>query len=530
MISEGIFINGEKVTFNPENILNGDISSYTEAIGEATQDWLDEHLEPGGSVPIDDTLSISGAAADAKAAGDAITELNTQLSEYFGGSSNLFALEDKASEYYHGLTVKIENGVITLSCTTLASAVYLKLTNGHVFGQSEPTSWQSETVDFFEVGKTYSIGYKVVSGEMPSTIGTPFRHAKVSTLSATVPTATITAENFPQYCQLYVPKATTNLSVSFIPFVVEGYVSDYHEKSLESDVYVASKAIPEKEFNYFTVSVNPYIPNSTSDATTNQDNESNLVDTQCVVTFPRSYTADGKPTPIIMYGHGRTDTVSVGDWVENNTDRLALVRAFTSAGYAVFDVDSTNHTNNVDVGCPQLMEGYRKAFEYIKETYNVEDRFCIYSYSFGTFPALNMLAWNPSLVKTACLSAVRASIKAVFDRGAPFNAEIAQKFGFADTTGATYEADKLLGYDMYADMVDIDGTDRIFVKIPPIKVLTSDADTLELTQAHTFISALKNGGNSVTYREVSGLSHLEMCLLDAGGLKEEVIMWFNRFK
>ena len=79
MVSEGIFINGEKVTFNPENILNGDVSAYTEAIGEATQDWIDEHLEPGGSVPIDDTLSISGAAADAKETGDQITELKSGL-------------------------------------------------------------------------------------------------------------------------------------------------------------------------------------------------------------------------------------------------------------------------------------------------------------------------------------------------------------------------------------------------------------------------------------------------------------------
>ena len=81
MVSEGIFINGEKVTFNPENILTGDISAYTKAIGEATQDWLDEHLEPGGSVPIDDTLSISGAAADAKKTGDEISELKEELSD-----------------------------------------------------------------------------------------------------------------------------------------------------------------------------------------------------------------------------------------------------------------------------------------------------------------------------------------------------------------------------------------------------------------------------------------------------------------
>ena len=93
MVSEGIFINGEKVTFNPENILNGDVSAYTEAIGEATQDWLDEHLEPGGSVPIDDTLTIAGAAADAKKTGDEISELKEDLNEIEQTTENLFDSE-----------------------------------------------------------------------------------------------------------------------------------------------------------------------------------------------------------------------------------------------------------------------------------------------------------------------------------------------------------------------------------------------------------------------------------------------------
>lgn len=142
MVSEGIFINGEKVTFNPENILNGDVSAYTEAIGEATQDWLDEHLEPGGSVPIDDTLTIAGAAADAKKTGDEISELKEGLSVVID-SSALF--DDFAStptynaNYYSGGVKEWGTAKRVINTSTLTYPCQVKLTcdDGYTFNVEE---------------------------------------------------------------------------------------------------------------------------------------------------------------------------------------------------------------------------------------------------------------------------------------------------------------------------------------------------------------------------------------------------------
>ena len=41
---DGIFVNGQKVTFHPENILSGDASAYTEEIGTAVEEWMELFL------------------------------------------------------------------------------------------------------------------------------------------------------------------------------------------------------------------------------------------------------------------------------------------------------------------------------------------------------------------------------------------------------------------------------------------------------------------------------------------------------
>lgn len=75
---DGIFVNGQKVTFHPENILSGDVSAYTEEIGTAVEEWLEENVT-GGEQVTDTTLTLPGVPADAEATGDKIDELKEDL-------------------------------------------------------------------------------------------------------------------------------------------------------------------------------------------------------------------------------------------------------------------------------------------------------------------------------------------------------------------------------------------------------------------------------------------------------------------
>ena len=75
---DGIYIDGQKATFHPEDILTGDASAYTEEIGTAVNAWMEENVT-GGEQVTDTTLTLSGVPADAKVTGDEIAGLKEDL-------------------------------------------------------------------------------------------------------------------------------------------------------------------------------------------------------------------------------------------------------------------------------------------------------------------------------------------------------------------------------------------------------------------------------------------------------------------
>lgn len=75
---DGIFVNGQKATFRPENILSGDASVYTEEIGTAVEEWLEENVT-GGEQVTDTTLTLPGVPADSKKTGDEIGAVKNEV-------------------------------------------------------------------------------------------------------------------------------------------------------------------------------------------------------------------------------------------------------------------------------------------------------------------------------------------------------------------------------------------------------------------------------------------------------------------
>lgn len=124
---EGIFINGEKAKFHPEDILDTDASQYTEEIGESVTAYLTEHITNPSNPPIDTSLSIAGAAADAKETGDKISELKEDLIDLSYLKSNYKNYFDfsAGSLIYHtaDATASFNGTTVNLSFTETANPI-----------------------------------------------------------------------------------------------------------------------------------------------------------------------------------------------------------------------------------------------------------------------------------------------------------------------------------------------------------------------------------------------------------------------
>lgn len=288
---------------------------------------------------------------------------------------------------------------------------------------------------------------------------------------------------------------------------------------------------------YFSVSTNShaYVNNENDSTDSNCDSELYIIQ-NAVLSLPINYdySEESKSVPVIMLCHGFTGNVSFEKWYSNDADFLSLIDFFNKNGFAVFDVADTENSVNgqiCDVGCPQLLESYYKSFEYVKRNYNVQDKCMIYGMSHGTYTALNMVKKHGNVIKGVCICGPVVSYKYYFDfQEGAFSEVIAKKFGFVDQSGETYETDKMIPYDFYYNILNIQDKDYLFGNFPPIKILIGGSDNLEVNEnSKKVFNAIKNSGNTVYVRSVNGYDHHNITMCNSDGLKEEVIMFFQRY-
>lgn len=341
------------------------------------------------------------------------------------------------------------------------------------------------------------------------------------------------------------------------PYLTEDFIQSIGIKPIYS-VKDATKLPRGGEFIRFNVRVsNTWSHGTYTDINDHESGEEH--DHLCILTLPESYTVSGKRTPLIMYCHGASCGITASKWYGNSTgegdgaDFLAMVRRFTAKGYAVFDVDNTRHVSSGfnDWGSLPLMSAYIKAWEYIKEQYNVSDKLFILSASMGTPAALNMMKWHKSDVLASLILAPRPfGAKGRWDETYDSITDARKKeflvsWGFepdsiledetfvVPSRDSVFTADmdsKLRGFYHYENIVTISGTDYVFEKYPPMKVMVGLGDTDFLPEVRRFFSALSNFDNYINYRELAGQTHGQTCTLSNGNLRDEALAWFERFR
>ena len=93
-------------------------NKFGDDIGDNVTSWLTEHVTPSGSaVVVDDTLTIAGAAADAKKTGDEISGLKEDLDNLVNVRNNTLYYSDFEQGYRHGRAncAKVNNATWCIS-------------------------------------------------------------------------------------------------------------------------------------------------------------------------------------------------------------------------------------------------------------------------------------------------------------------------------------------------------------------------------------------------------------------------------
>lgn len=244
--------------------------------------------------------------------------------------------------------------------------------------------------------------------------------------------------------------------------------------------------------------------------------------TRAALFMPVSYSESGTAQKLILMTHGHSGFLSDNAWYSNSEENTQLIDAYLKSDYAVYVVDNTSGVEGKcsDMGCPQLIDSYFKAYEYIQDNFNVEKQIYIHSRSFGTFASLRIMQEHPELVKCALMTGPRVSMQKEWDENRPDKDHVANRFGFEDRTGKTYEADKLIGHDPYTDIQSGSYT------LPPTFWMLTAGDMTE--RPEEFIDALEKGGNDVTSSTYTGLDHTGICALDLKQALNDALEYLNK--
>ena len=276
---------------------------------------------------------------------------------------------------------------------------------------------------------------------------------------------------------------------------------------------------------FFTVNVNQDFADTTSITTATNDSET-MKPVYCALKLPTNYSNEGTPTKIAVVMHGAGGKVT-----DNNAGEMKLFMELVNNGYAIFDVNGSNneYTDGTSdhMGSSRTISAYLKAFEWIKNNYNVEDKLYVHGHSMGGLTALNFAAKNPYLCKVLGLY---HPVVDMYNQAwlhpwfSSTKQAIASEYNFDDKTGNTYEKDKVIGYNpIENNSILIDGTRYNYLPCP-IKIWHGNADTtVSLSGSQEYIKALKNNGCEAHLRVVDKVTHSYV-----NSMHKELVMWFNR--
>ena len=291
----------------------------------------------------------------------------------------------------------------------------------------------------------------------------------------------------------------------------------------------------EREYIYFTVEYNHYRDVSDSHENAVRDREE-MQTCECVLALPDSYTDDGEETPLIMAFHGSGARVSEK---ENMIGGISFVTQCVNAGYAALDVNGSE-LHGRTIGCFEHLREAYKAYRYAVKHYNLSQKVLVAGGSMGGQTAMNFIHMFPNIVIAAGVFFPQLNIDTVevdghcclgvWDKtfvqgndGTP-RGRVALLHRFPTDEWC---AQNTIGFNPHRIRSFVDGNgERVIIPPCPIKIWHGTADEkIDYQMSEEYVRMVRRSGCYIELHLLDGVGHKTTPVM-----REELLMWFNRFK
>lgn len=300
-------------------------STSPAAIAQGVSDWMDEHLAPGEWV-IDDTLTVQGAAADAKKTGDEIADLKSAIETMGGVPSNVkMALFTLLQNTGYKPQIDLTDELATIEAwASVVTSLTLSASSLNVSGTTP------QTITAEVVPSTASVAWTSSNDSVATVVG-----GVVTGVSNGTCTITATAGDLTATCAVTVTGFATVTSISAV-YTQSGtvYASDSLD-SLKDDLVVTATYSDST-----TEVVTDYTLSGTLEVGT-----STIAVTYSGVGTTFTVTVSALPPYAFTNGTYNVDDVATLEITRGNHIKLTFISALSTSPYGA-SVD----LNNAHVG------------------------------------------------------------------------------------------------------------------------------------------------------------------------------------
>ena len=256
---------------------------------------------------------------------------------------------------------------------------------------------------------------------------------------------------------------------------------------------------------------------------------------EAVLCLPESYSDTGDETPLVICCHG------AGSVVREEDQKVGGVKYIDNCidnGYAALDVCGSEPFGTT-MGCPEHIFALYKAYRYAIKHYNLSHNVLLAGGSMGGHVAMNFANTFPSIVTAIGMFYPRLNMDGVTIDG-HYCIGTWDKYAHAEGKKCSHDLiidlyrfpgnewyeDNTVGFNPYKTrgFINAEGK-RVVIPPCPIKIWQGLADkTVDPVMVQEFVDSVRRSNSYIELHLLEGVGHTITPVM-----KEEILMWFNRF-